>query len=200
VPDILKVIAMKCPSCGATLQVRSDMGNFSCAYCGSALNVMRQGGTVSLIAEAINKVQIGTDKTAAELALVRLKNELTEVDRAIEKHIATKPIPFAPEFAPSLSHEEFGLLAMAAASVLVSVIVSLLLLPIVAAGFGFAIFKFRADRLRRAARKNELGRKAANALHQEFDDKLAVLRKQKRSVEIQIATNREIVDSSHHCK
>ena len=39
--------------------------------------VQRRGGTVVLkaLTEAIHKVQIGTDKTAAELAIVRLSNE-----------------------------------------------------------------------------------------------------------------------------
>jgi hypothetical protein len=41
--------------------------------------VQRRGGTVALkaVTEAIKQVQVGTDKTAAELALVRLQNELS---------------------------------------------------------------------------------------------------------------------------
>ncbi|HPT28024.1 MAG TPA: hypothetical protein PLZ95_16515 [Bryobacteraceae bacterium] len=40
--------------------------------------VQRRGGTVTLAAvtEAIQKVQVGTDRTAAELALIRLEKEL----------------------------------------------------------------------------------------------------------------------------
>lgn len=74
----LKVISLKCPSCGAKLQVSDDMDQFACVYCGSELTALRRGGTVSLklITEAIAKVQVGTDKMAAELALVRLQKEL----------------------------------------------------------------------------------------------------------------------------
>jgi hypothetical protein len=158
--------------------------------------VSREGGTVSLIAEAINKVQIGTDKTAAELALVRLKNEFTEADRAIDSHIATIPSPFAPEFAPPLSHEEFWLIAFTAASTLVSAFLSMLLSIAVAVILGFVIFRVRADRLRRVAQKNMSGRQAVDARRQEFDTKLAVLNERIRSLELQIAKNRDIVGSS----
>ena len=47
--------------------------------------VQRQGGTVALktVTEAIKQVQIGTDKTAAELAIVRYEKELTELRRKL---------------------------------------------------------------------------------------------------------------------
>ena len=43
--------------------------------------MQRRGGTVALkaLTEAINKVQIGTDKTAAELAISRLEKELQKL-------------------------------------------------------------------------------------------------------------------------
>lgn len=58
------------------------MDRFSCGYCGSAQIVKRQGGTVvlKLIGEAIARVQAGTDKTAAELAIVRLTREIGEAE------------------------------------------------------------------------------------------------------------------------
>src|ERR1035441_10760163 len=55
----------------------------------------RRGGTVILkaVTEAIHKVQIGTDKTAAELAIVRLNKELEELKadyfRMQESHSAS---------------------------------------------------------------------------------------------------------------
>lgn len=72
-------IAMKCAVCGAPLKVTPDMGRFVCMSCGSELFVERGEGTISLkpVTEAISKVQVGTDKTAAELALNRLQQELT---------------------------------------------------------------------------------------------------------------------------
>lgn len=76
----LAVIAMKCPGCGAGLQISKDMEYFACSYCGTSIRAIRQGGAISLIADAIAKVQLGTDRTAAELALVRLRRELDELD------------------------------------------------------------------------------------------------------------------------
>lgn len=74
----LKIINLKCSGCGAPLEISSNMEDFSCGYCGAAQRVVRRGGTVSLalIGEAIAKVQAGTDKTAAELAIRRLRDDL----------------------------------------------------------------------------------------------------------------------------
>jgi hypothetical protein len=78
---------MKCASCGAALTISPSMERFCCGYCGTEQIVERFGGTVSLriIADAVTKVQIGTDKTAAELALVRLEKESNELNQKIEK-------------------------------------------------------------------------------------------------------------------
>jgi predicted RNA-binding Zn-ribbon protein involved in translation (DUF1610 family) len=80
--ETLEAVTLKCPSCGSSLDVSSDMERFACGYCGTEQIVLRRGGTVSLkpVEEAISKVQVGTDKTAAELALVRLRGELAEVE------------------------------------------------------------------------------------------------------------------------
>lgn len=83
---------MKCASCGAGLQITPDMDYFVCGYCGASLSVARQGGTVALklVTDSIAKVQVGTDRTAAELALVRLPKEIKERRReldAIEEQI-----------------------------------------------------------------------------------------------------------------
>lgn len=71
-------VGLNCTNCGAKLDVYDDMARFACGYCGTEMIVQRRGGTISLkgVAEAIKKVQVGTDKTAAELALVRLNEEL----------------------------------------------------------------------------------------------------------------------------
>jgi DNA-directed RNA polymerase subunit RPC12/RpoP len=78
----LQSYAMKCSVCGASLRVTPDAGRFVCTQCGSELLVERGGGTLSLkpVTEAISKVQVGTDKTAAELALKRLQGELAALD------------------------------------------------------------------------------------------------------------------------
>ncbi len=80
-----RFIVLTCQNCGAKLDVYDDMTRFGCSYCGFEMLVERRGGTVSLkaVEEAIEKVQISTDKTAAELALVRLKQELIAKEREI---------------------------------------------------------------------------------------------------------------------
>lgn len=77
--DPIKTVAICCAGCGAGLQISPELDRFVCGYCGMALQVKRHGGTVSLMAvtDSIKKVQAGTDRTAAELALVRLNSELT---------------------------------------------------------------------------------------------------------------------------
>ena len=74
----LSVVPLKCTGCGAGLGISADMTRFACGYCGTEQIVERRGGTVALkpITDAIAKVQVGTDKTAAELALNRLPHEL----------------------------------------------------------------------------------------------------------------------------
>src|SRR5260370_9134138 len=80
-------ISLKCQSCGGKLDVYEDMERFACGYCGTEMIVQRRGGTVALklVQEAIKQLQIGTDKTAAELALVRLGDELKVLKGAFDK-------------------------------------------------------------------------------------------------------------------
>jgi hypothetical protein len=74
-------VGLNCTNCGAKLDVYDDMERFFCGYCGTEMVVQRRGGTINLkgVTEAIKKVQIGTDKTAAELAPVRLTEELKQL-------------------------------------------------------------------------------------------------------------------------
>ena len=76
------ILNLKCANCGANLEISPDTINFACGYCGSAQIVQRRGGTVSLklVTDAISKVQVGTDKTAAELSIRRLKGEVAQLE------------------------------------------------------------------------------------------------------------------------
>jgi ribosomal protein S27AE len=73
-----RLLTLKCPNCGANLGIAPDMTQFACGYCGTEQVVQRRGGTVSLkpVTDAIEKVQAGTDRVAAELAIQRLQQEL----------------------------------------------------------------------------------------------------------------------------
>ena len=75
-------ITLNCKNCGAKLEVYSDMDHFACGYCGTELLVQRLSGAVALesVENAIHRVQVGTDKTAAEYALVRLTEARKPLD------------------------------------------------------------------------------------------------------------------------
>lgn len=71
-------ISLKCQHCGGSLEIYDDMDQFACGYCGTPMMVQRRGGTVALraVTAAIERVQSGTDRTAAELAIARLQKDL----------------------------------------------------------------------------------------------------------------------------
>ena len=69
-------IKLSCSNCDGVLNVYDDVDKFACVYCGAKMLVQRRCGTVALaLAEAVRKVQISTDNTAADLAIARLTEE-----------------------------------------------------------------------------------------------------------------------------
>jgi len=79
-------ITLSCPTCGAKLEVTDDLERFACRYCGNEHMVRRSGGVVSLkaVTEGLKHVQLGVDKTAAELAIRRLKEEMSELQATMD--------------------------------------------------------------------------------------------------------------------
>ena len=77
----VRVIKLSCVGCGSNLDISQSVNRLACGHCGTQQIVERSGGAIHLkgFAEAISKVQVGTDKTAAELAIVRLTRELETV-------------------------------------------------------------------------------------------------------------------------
>jgi ribosomal protein S27AE len=86
VAEQIKIVNLNCANCGGILEVHGDMDQFACGYCGSVQIVERRGGTVALrlVVDAVARVQVGTDRTAAELALVRLEKELATVHAKLQ--------------------------------------------------------------------------------------------------------------------
>ena len=76
-----ELVTLTCPSCGAKLEIGEDIERFACSHCGNEHIVKRSGGTISLmpVLEQIKKVRAGVDKTASELAIKRLKEEIREI-------------------------------------------------------------------------------------------------------------------------
>ncbi len=58
------------------------MHRFACGYCGREMALEFRGGTVAskAITESIQYLRTGAERTAAELALVRLQRELTDLE------------------------------------------------------------------------------------------------------------------------
>ena len=84
-------IQLGCSNCDGALDVYDDMDQFACGYCGAKMVVQRRGGTVALaLAEAVHKVQIGTDNTAADLALARLTEEKQKLVKRREALLGEK--------------------------------------------------------------------------------------------------------------
>lgn len=83
------ILHLKCINCGAGLEISPDMNQFACGYCGVGQLVERKGGTVALkhVTDAISKVQVGTDKTAAELAIRRLQDESVQLGAAYRQRM-----------------------------------------------------------------------------------------------------------------
>lgn len=67
---------LTCSLCGGTLKASSDAGRFVCSSCGSEVSTGKQSLSFEPVVDAVSKVQGGTDKTAAELAVKRLRKDL----------------------------------------------------------------------------------------------------------------------------
>lgn len=88
------IVSLRCTGCGAALEITPDLDVFSCSYCGAGQLVRRSGGTVSLkpLEAAISRVQQGTDRTAAELAIRRLREDLTTLEAKEQQNRASMDI------------------------------------------------------------------------------------------------------------
>lgn len=206
--DQIALVALKCPNCGGKLEVTGQMSQFACGYCGANVKVLRQGGTVSLsLEDAIARVQIGTDRTAAELALRRLKDELVEAEAekiSVERSVAAR---VADRQAAIVRREEgksdrnFTSMVFVVAWILFALIASAFkLFQGSAGGAGFVaacvvtlpvwlvLVNGRAAQVLRLKKQiDELKRKG--------DEDLATVNERIQDLRARIAKNRSIVDS-----
>jgi predicted phage tail protein len=77
-PD-LKIIDVNCNHCGATLQVDEKTRFVTCTYCHSRLAIQRSESAV--FTEVLDKIEQNTGQMAENLELIRLQNELEQIDR-----------------------------------------------------------------------------------------------------------------------
>jgi len=89
-------VTLSCPSCGGKLEITNDVERFACSHCGREHIVKRSGGIVSLspVVDALNKVGVGVDKTAAELAIVRINREVVALEVEKSDFIKNHPRPY----------------------------------------------------------------------------------------------------------
>jgi ribosomal protein S27E len=85
-------IKLSCANCGGELEVYDDMERFACGYCGTEIAVERRGGTIVLksISQPVKNMPAGTDKTSAELALMRLKEEAKNLSKRYDAMMKEK--------------------------------------------------------------------------------------------------------------
>jgi hypothetical protein len=81
---VADIITLTCPKCGGKLEITPDIERFACAHCGNEHLVRRGIGVVTLapVIESMNGLRRATDRTAAELAIRRVKDELAGLDAA----------------------------------------------------------------------------------------------------------------------
>lgn len=191
----MEVMALRCAGCGANLEVDEDVDNLTCGFCKTPQEVVRRGGTIALkkLGDAISRVQRGTDKTAAELAIPRIQRELSELEasrlRQVEaivrvpprKRLSNAVIGMAIGFAVLF----FVMISMAGAgldkSILIRVVWLLWWACLIGTIVGYPYLRFarrtdlaKAKALRNAEINEECAR-AARTLHQQLDRARAVV-------------------------
>ena len=89
----IEVLTLKCPNCGAALEIRDDVDHLACGFCRTSLMVRRSGGTISLsrveqqlgaIQGSINRVEDHTARSVSELAIPRLNGDRIQLINEIE--------------------------------------------------------------------------------------------------------------------
>jgi len=75
------LVTLTCPTCGGKLQITPDIDRFACTHCGNEHLVKRSEGVIAIqpLAESLTGLRRATDRTASEMALRRLREELARL-------------------------------------------------------------------------------------------------------------------------
>ena len=86
----IRFITLACPSCGARLKVEETAERLACEYCGNEHIVSRTGEDILLepMVERLHEIASGFDRHASELAILRLKKEIAELEPRRQKRLA----------------------------------------------------------------------------------------------------------------
>jgi len=103
----MELVSMTCRNCGGKLQISKDADQIICQYCGNEYLIsFNEGGiSVKLLSEGLHKIQTSTDKTAAELALARLKEEKATLIELMNRQVVN---PLISEDIIQLSNKIFN--------------------------------------------------------------------------------------------
>jgi predicted Holliday junction resolvase-like endonuclease len=109
-------ITLTCPSCGGKLKITNDLQRFACSYCGTEHIINRGEGVISLapVVESWKKAQIGIERTASEMAITRLKEEIAELDKEIGR-VRKKSVRNSKNFVYGGLSAAFGILLLLSA-------------------------------------------------------------------------------------
>jgi len=75
----MKLLTLSCNECGAPLEVPEGTKYVTCGYCSARLAVQRT--TSAVYTEVIEKIGQQTEKLAQDLEILKLQNELAQLDR-----------------------------------------------------------------------------------------------------------------------
>lgn len=144
----MKILSLKCANCGAGLEIKQDISEFACGYCGIQQQVERSGGIVSLrrVEESLDDVKLGTNRTASELAIARLQADIAGICARRDK--ALKALQAAEH--KNLVYVGWGFLFLLAFSM--GILGPLLAIPAIAAGvfFGSRFIKSKDKEIKAA--------------------------------------------------
>ncbi len=77
----MELVSMTCRNCGGKLQINKEADQIICQNCGTEYLVSINEGAISIkfLSQDIQGIKASTDKTASELALVRLGEETEHI-------------------------------------------------------------------------------------------------------------------------
>lgn len=75
----MSVKKLCCQGCGADLEVDETIRFVSCNYCGARLEIIRDASTTH--SKLLDKIERQTGEMAGELKVIRLQNDLEQLDR-----------------------------------------------------------------------------------------------------------------------
>ena len=77
----MNVRKLCCQGCGADLEVDDSIRFVNCNYCGARLEIVRDASTTH--SRLLDKIERRTGEMAGELKIIRLQNDLEQLDREL---------------------------------------------------------------------------------------------------------------------